>query len=51
LRWRKPQAFAFQKPSSMPVFGIGGLPAANSNYPSAADSNGNSGIPAAALQA
>jgi hypothetical protein len=26
------------------------LPAANSNYPSAADSNGNSGIPAATLQ-
>jgi hypothetical protein len=27
------------------------LPAANSNYPSATDSNRNSGIPAAALQA
>jgi hypothetical protein len=35
----------------LPFFGIGGLPAANSNCPPVADSNGNSGIPAAALQA
>jgi hypothetical protein len=35
----------------LPFFGIGGLPAANSNYPPVADSNENSGIPTAALQA